>query len=73
VAPTAIIITGLLREISSGGAKCSDSAINCYQTYLRKFPDDEQVLLNLANTYAEAGNSNAIDLANKIQSRYPYP
>jgi len=33
-----------------------DSAIASYQTYLTRFPDDEQVLLNLANTYAEAGN-----------------
>jgi tetratricopeptide (TPR) repeat protein len=48
-----------------------DSAIASYQTYLTKFPDDEQVLLNLANTYAEAGNKNAIDLANKIAARFP--
>ena len=48
-----------------------DSAINCYQTYLKKFPDDEQVLLNLANTYAEAGNKNAVDLANMIAAKYP--
>ncbi len=48
-----------------------DSAIKSYQTYLNKFPDDEQILLNLANTYAEAGNKNAIDLANKIAARFP--
>lgn len=48
-----------------------DSAIGCYQTYLRKFPDDEQVLLNLANTYAEAGNKDALDLANMLAARYP--
>jgi tetratricopeptide (TPR) repeat protein len=48
-----------------------DSAIKSYQTYLRKFPDDEQVLLNLANTYAEAGNRNAVDLANMIAARIP--
>jgi predicted Zn-dependent protease len=48
-----------------------DSAINSYQTYLRKFPDDEQVLLNLANTYAEAGNKDAIDLANMVVAKYP--
>jgi predicted Zn-dependent protease len=48
-----------------------DSAINCYQTYLRKFPDDEQVLLNLANTYAEAGNKDAVDLANMVVAKYP--
>jgi tetratricopeptide (TPR) repeat protein len=48
-----------------------DSAIAAYQTYLTKFPDDEQVLLNLANTYAEAGNKNAVDLANKIAARFP--
>jgi tetratricopeptide (TPR) repeat protein len=48
-----------------------DSAISSYHTYLNKFPDDEQVLLNLANTYAEAGNKNAVDLANKIATRFP--
>ncbi|MES2646158.1 MAG: tetratricopeptide repeat protein [Bacteroidota bacterium] len=48
-----------------------DSAISSYQTYLNKFPDDEQVLLNLANTYAEAGNKNAIYLADKIAMRFP--
>jgi tetratricopeptide (TPR) repeat protein len=48
-----------------------DSAITSYQTYLKKFPDDEQVLLNLANTYAEAGNRNAVDLANMIAARVP--
>jgi tetratricopeptide (TPR) repeat protein len=48
-----------------------DSAISSYHTYLKKFPDDEQVLLNLANTYAEAGNINAVDLANKIATRFP--
>ena len=48
-----------------------DSAIAAYHTYLTKFPDDEQVLLNLANTYAEAGNRNAIDLSNKIAARFP--
>ena len=48
-----------------------DSAIRSYQTYLTKFPDDEQILLNLANTYAEAGNKNAISLASKIAARFP--
>lgn len=48
-----------------------DSALRSYQTYLSKFPDDEQVLLNLANTYAEAGSANAVDLANKIAVRFP--
>lgn len=48
-----------------------DSAIVAYRTYLLEFPDDEQVLLNLANTYAEAGNKNALDLANLIAARYP--
>lgn len=48
-----------------------DSAIRSYQTYLKKFPDDEQVLLNLANTYAEAGNKNAVDIANMIAARVP--
>lgn len=48
-----------------------DSAIDCYQTYLKKFPDDEQVLLNLANTYAEAGNKDAVDIANMIAYRFP--
>jgi tetratricopeptide (TPR) repeat protein len=32
-----------------------DEAIASYKTYLNRFPDDEQVLLNLANTNAEAG------------------
>ncbi len=32
-----------------------DMAIGSYKTYLNRFPDDDQVLLNLANTNAEAG------------------
>ncbi len=32
-----------------------EDAIASYKTYLNRFPDDEQILLNLANTNAEAG------------------
>lgn len=48
-----------------------DSAIIAYQNYLERFPNDEQVLLNLANTYAEAGKKDAVDLSNLIAARYP--
>jgi tetratricopeptide (TPR) repeat protein len=51
--------------------KMYDSAASAYIMYLRKFPDDEQILLNLANTYAEAGNENAIDLATNLARRFP--
>lgn len=51
--------------------KMYDSAAAAYNAFLKKFPDDEQILLNLANTYAEAGNSSAVDLANNIAHRFP--
>jgi tetratricopeptide (TPR) repeat protein len=51
--------------------KMYDSAAAAYNAYLRKFPDDEQILLNLANTYAEAGNAGAVDLTTSIAHRFP--
>lgn len=51
--------------------KMYDSAAAAYNAYLRKFPDDEQILLNLANTYAEAGNAGAVSLADNIAHRFP--
>lgn len=50
--------------------KIYDSAIVAYQAYLTEFPDDEQILLNLANTYAEAADARAIELSNQIINRF---
>jgi tetratricopeptide (TPR) repeat protein len=52
-------------------AKKYDSAISAYRNYLNFFPDDEQILLNLANTYAEKGDSLALPLCRQIASLYP--
>ena len=52
-------------------AKLYDSAVNSYRQYLRIFPDDEQVLLNLANTYAEKGDSTCLPLCRDIAAMYP--
>lgn len=48
-----------------------DSAIHNYETYLRNFPDDEEVLLNLANTFAEAGIEKCIPLTNRLVRAFP--
>lgn len=53
--------------------KYYDSAITTYQYYLSRFPEQEQILLNLAGTYAEKGDSNCLPLCNQIASRYPSP
>ena len=46
-----------------------DSAISSYQTYLQRFPDDEQILLNLANTAAEAGKKESLAMSDEIMRR----
>ncbi|MES2774900.1 MAG: tetratricopeptide repeat protein [Bacteroidota bacterium] len=48
-----------------------DSAIKSYTIYLQRFPDDEQVLLNLANTAAEAGKIESLALSDDIMRRSP--
>lgn len=54
-------------------AKFYDSAIIAYRSYLSFFPEDEQILLNLANTYAEKGDILSLKLCNKIAAMYPSP
>jgi tetratricopeptide (TPR) repeat protein len=51
--------------------KMYDSAIHAYEAYLNKFPDDEEILMNLGYTYAEAGNKNTLQLANVLTRRFP--
>jgi tetratricopeptide (TPR) repeat protein len=51
--------------------KMYDSAIRAYEAYLNKFPDDEEILMNLGYTYAEAGNKNAVQLADVLVRRFP--
>ena len=46
-----------------------DSAISSYKKYLQRFPDDEQVLLNLANTAAEAGKPESLALSDELANR----
>jgi tetratricopeptide (TPR) repeat protein len=48
-----------------------DSATNSYKRFLTVFPDDEQVLLSLASTLAEAGKSEAIPLCDDMLMRFP--
>ena len=48
-----------------------DSAAEAYKAYLALFPDDEQILLNLANTYAEKGDPEALSLSRKIAGMFP--
>jgi len=48
-----------------------DAAIVSYQNYLQRFPDDEQVMLNLANTAAEAGKKESLSMSDEIMSRSP--
>jgi len=52
-------------------AKYYDSAIVAYRSYLSVFPEDEQILLNLANTYAEKGDVACLALCNKIAAMFP--
>lgn len=47
-----------------------DSAIAAYKQYLYIFPDDEQILLNLANAYAEKGDSATLVLTGHINSLF---
>lgn len=54
-------------------AKFYDSAIVAYRSYLSFFPEDEQILLNLANTYAEKGDSKCLELCKRIAAMYPSP
>jgi tetratricopeptide (TPR) repeat protein len=54
-------------------AKSYDSAVSAYRQYLSIFPDDEQILLNLANTYAEKGDSVALQISNQITQMFPAP
>ncbi len=48
-----------------------DSAISAYREYLTVFPDDEQILLNLANTYAEKGDSLTLRVTKHVSTIYP--
>lgn len=48
-----------------------DSAIYSYQQYLQRFPDDDQVLLNLANTMAEAGKIESLNISDGLMKRSP--
>lgn len=48
-----------------------DEAIYSYKYFLQKFPDDEQVLLNLANAQAEAGRRESLQLTEQIMEAYP--
>ncbi|HSK11662.1 MAG TPA: tetratricopeptide repeat protein [Phnomibacter sp.] len=48
-----------------------DSAIQAYRQYLGVFPDDEQILLNLANTYAEKGDPLALEICDQLNEAYP--
>jgi len=54
-------------------AKYYDSAIVSYRGYLSFFPEDEQILLNLANTYAEKGDTTSLELCKRIAAMYPSP
>jgi tetratricopeptide (TPR) repeat protein len=54
-------------------AKYYDSAIVAYRSYLSLFPEDEQILLNLANTYAEKGDIACLKLCTEIAAKYPSP
>jgi tetratricopeptide (TPR) repeat protein len=47
------------------------AAIYSYNQYLQQYPDDEQVLLNLANAEAEAGHPATLQLTNRIVAQFP--
>ncbi len=51
--------------------KLYDSAVNAYHQYLLVFPDDEQVLLNLASTLADKGDSSTLELCKRIDVMFP--
>ena len=53
--------------------KLYDSAISSYKAFLNRFPDDEEILLKLANTQAEAGYESCIPLCNDILRRFRRP
>ncbi len=48
-----------------------DSAIDNYGTYLKRFPDDEDILMNLANTFAEASNAKCLQLTDRLMKGFP--
>jgi tetratricopeptide (TPR) repeat protein len=48
-----------------------DSAVYNYEVYLKNFPDDEDILMNLANTFAEAGNVKCIPLTDRLMKGFP--
>ena len=50
-----------------------DSAIAAYQHYLQKFPDDEEINLNLAFSYAEAGNKLSLAKSDELAAAFPSP
>lgn len=51
--------------------KLYDSAIASYQTYLSRFEESEPILLNLANTFAEKGDTSCFALCSHIATRFP--
>jgi tetratricopeptide (TPR) repeat protein len=52
-------------------AQQQDSAIQAYRQFLKTDPQNEQVLLNLANTTAEAGYPVSLKLADSIANAFP--
>lgn len=48
-----------------------DSSIRNYEVYLNRFPDDEEILLNLANVMAESGKEESLKLAARLEKDYP--
>ncbi len=54
-------------------AKDYDGAIEAYRQYLKFFPNDQQILLNLANTLAEKGDPRTLGICKQIVEMYPTP
>lgn len=54
-------------------AKDYDGAIEAYRQYLKFFPNDQQILLNLANTLAEKGDPRTLGICKQITEMYPTP
>jgi tetratricopeptide (TPR) repeat protein len=52
-------------------AKDYDGAISAYRQYLKFFPNDQQILLNLANTLAEKGDPRTLSICKQIVEMYP--
>ena len=52
-------------------AKDYDGAIEAYRQYLKFFPNDQQILLNLANTLAEKGDPRTLIVCKQIVEMYP--